>query len=73
MHSCIVQKIGVSCENMSAVVLDIVEKVKVLSREDREELMDILEDIEDNTLADEAIISGDFITEAEHFAMRSKI
>ncbi len=51
---------------MTATVFDLAEKAKALSLEERKELMEWLEDLEDNALANDAIQSGDFITEAEH-------
>ncbi len=39
---------------MSAAVLEMKSKVELLTREERMELLEFLEDIEDNALADEA-------------------
>ena len=43
---------------MSTVVLELKEKVERLTSEERHELMQILEDIEDNALADKAEAEG---------------
>jgi hypothetical protein len=47
---------------MSTVVLELKEKFEQLTSEERYELMQILEDIEDNALADKAEAEGKFIS-----------
>ncbi len=45
---------------MSTAVLELKEKVERLTPEERAELMQILEDIEDNALADKAEAEGNW-------------
>ena len=53
-------------QHMSIAVQELKEKVERLSAEERHELMQILEDIEDNTLADKAETEGKFIPFGEY-------
>ena len=46
------------CAPVSTAVLELKEKVERLTSEERYELMQILEDIEDNALADKAETEG---------------
>lgn len=46
---------------MSSAVLEIKEKFESLTREERIELLGILEDIEDNAAADAAKVGGEFV------------
>jgi hypothetical protein len=54
---------------MSTVVLELKEKVERLTSEERHELMQILEDIEDNALADKAEAEGKFVSLKEYKTM----
>jgi hypothetical protein len=56
---------------MSTAVLELKEKVERLTREERAELMQILEDIEDNALADKAESEGKFIPLEEYRKLNS--
>lgn len=47
---------------MSTAVLELKEKVERLTPEERHELMQILEDIENNALADKAESEGKFLS-----------
>ena len=47
---------------MSTALLELKQKVERLTSEERHELMQILEDIEDNALADKAEAEGKFIS-----------
>jgi hypothetical protein len=51
---------------MSTAVLELKQKVERLTSEERYELMQILEDIEDNALADKAEAEGKFISVDEY-------
>jgi hypothetical protein len=51
---------------MSIAVLKLKQKVERLTSEERHELMQILEDIEDNALADKAEAEGKFISLDEY-------
>jgi hypothetical protein len=51
---------------MSTAVLELKQKVERLTSEERYELMQILEDIEDNALADKAEAEGKFISLDEY-------
>jgi hypothetical protein len=57
---------------MSTAVLELKEKVERLTSEERYELMQILEDIEDNTLADKAEAEGKFISLDEYKKLSSE-
>jgi hypothetical protein len=57
---------------MSTAVLELKEKVERLTSEGRYELMQILEDIEDNTLADKAEAEGKFISLDEYKKLSSE-
>ncbi|MBE2180472.1 MAG: hypothetical protein IAE97_08370 [Chthoniobacterales bacterium] len=50
---------------MSTAVLELMEKVERLTPEERAELMQLLEDIEDNALADKAEAAGGWTSLAE--------
>jgi uncharacterized protein YgfB (UPF0149 family) len=50
---------------MSTVVLELKEKFEQLTSEERYELMQILEDIQDNALADKAEASGEWVKLAD--------
>ena len=58
--------------SMSTVVLELKEKVEQLTSEERYELMQILEDIEDNALADKAEAEGKFISLDEYKKLSSE-
>ncbi len=51
---------------MSIAVLELKQRVERLTSEERHELMQILEDIEDNALADKAEAEGKFISLDEY-------
>ena len=57
---------------MSTAVLELKEKVQHLTSEERHELMQILEDIEDNALADKAEAGGQFISFEEYKKLSSE-
>ena len=57
---------------MRTAVLELKEKVERLTSEERYELMQILEDIEDNTLADKAEAEGKFISLDEYKKLSSE-
>ena len=57
---------------MSTVVLELKEKVERLTSEERHELMQILEDIEDNALADKAEAEGKFISLEDYKKLKSE-
>ena len=57
---------------MSTAVLELKEKVERLTSEERYELMQILEDIEDNALADKAEAEGKFISLDEYKKLSSE-
>ena len=57
---------------MSTAVLELKEKVERLTSEERYELMQILEDIEDNALADKAEADGKFISLDEYKKLSSE-
>ena len=57
---------------VSTVVLELKEKVERLTSEERYELMQILEDIEDNALADKAEAEGKFISLKEYKTMTGR-
>ena len=57
---------------MSAAVLELKQKVERLTSEERHELMQILEDIDDNALADKAEAEGKFISLNEHKKLSSE-
>jgi hypothetical protein len=54
---------------MSTAVLELKQKVELLTSEERYELMQILEDIEDNALADKAEAEGKFISLEDYKTM----
>jgi hypothetical protein len=58
--------------SMSTVVLELKEKVEQLTSEERYELMQILEDIEDNALADKAEADGKFISLEDYKKLKSE-
>ncbi len=51
---------------MSIAVLELKQRVERLTSEERHELMQILEDIEDNAVADKAEAEGKFISLDEY-------
>ena len=57
---------------MSTAVLELKQKVERLTSEERYELMQILEDIEDNALADKAEAEGKFISLDEYKKLSSE-
>jgi hypothetical protein len=57
---------------MSTVVLELKDKVERLTSEERFELMQILEDIEDNAMADKAEARGDVIAFEEYKKLTSE-
>ena len=57
---------------MSTAVLELKEKVERLTPDERHELMQILEDIEDNALADKAEAEGKFISLEDYKKMSSE-
>ena len=57
---------------MSTVVLELKDKVERLTSEERHELMQILEDIEDNALADQAEARSEFISFQEYKKLSSE-
>ena len=57
---------------MSTVVLELKDKVERLTSEERHELMQILEDIEDNALADQAAARSEFISFQEYKKLSSE-
>jgi hypothetical protein len=57
---------------MSTAVLELKQKVELLTSEERYELMQILEDIEDNALADKAEAEGKFISLDEYKKLSSE-
>jgi hypothetical protein len=57
---------------MSTVVLELKDKVERLTSEERYELMQILEDIEDNALADQAEARSKFISFEEYKKLSSE-
>lgn len=57
---------------MSTAVLELKQKVERLTSEERYELMQILEDIEDNALADKAEAEGKFISLEDYKKLRSE-
>ena len=57
---------------MSTAVLELKDKVERLTSEERYELMQILEDIEDNALADKAEAEGKFISLEEYKKLSSE-
>jgi hypothetical protein len=57
---------------MSTAVLELKDKVERLTSEERYELMQILEDIEDNALADKAEAEGKFIPLEEYRKLSSE-
>ena len=57
---------------VSTVVLELKEKVERLTSEERYELMQILEDIEDNALADKAEAEGKFISLEDYKKLKSE-
>lgn len=57
---------------MSTVVLELKDKIERLTSEERFELMQILEDIEDNALADKAEARSDFIAYEEYKKLTSE-
>jgi hypothetical protein len=58
--------------SMSTAVLELKEKVEQLTSEERYELMQILEDIEDNALADKAEAEGKFIFLEDYKKLKSE-
>jgi hypothetical protein len=58
--------------SMSTVVLELKEKFEQLTSEERYELMQILEDIEDNALADKAEAEGKFISHEDYKKLKSE-
>ena len=60
------------CPPMSTAVLELKQKVERLTSEERYELMQILEDIEDNALADKAEAEGKFISLDEYKKLSSE-
>ena len=57
---------------MSTAVLELKQKVERLTSEERYELMQILEDIEDIALADKAEVEGKFISLDEYKKLSSE-
>ena len=57
---------------MSIAVLELKQRVERLTSEERHELMQILEDIEDNALADKAEAEGKFISLEDYKTMTEK-
>lgn len=57
---------------MSTVVLELKDKVERLTSEERFELMQMLEDIKDNAMADKAEARGDFISFEEYKKLTSE-
>ena len=57
---------------MSTVVLELKEKVERLTSQERCDLMRILEDIEDNSLADKAEARSEFIAFEEYKKLSSE-
>jgi hypothetical protein len=57
---------------MSTVVLELKEKVERLTSQERYDLMRILEDIEDKSLADKAEARGEFIAFEEYKKLSSE-
>lgn len=57
---------------MSTAVLELKEKVERLTPDERHELMQILEDIEDNALADKAEAEVKFISLEDYKKMSSE-
>ena len=57
---------------MSTAVLELKQKVERLTSEERYELVQILEDIEDNALADKAEAEGKFISLDEYKKLSSE-
>ena len=58
--------------HMSTAVLELKDKVERLTSGERFELMQILEDIEDNAMADKAESCGDFIAFEEYKKLTSE-
>ncbi len=57
---------------VSTAILELKEKVERLTSEERHELMQILEDIEDNALADKAEAGGKFISLDDYKKLKSE-